>query len=80
MRIEDREDYIDYVAQAVIDRLEERDRIAGMVDLIARRVIELQEQKAALAAAPDNQLSGDQEEETHHAGERNGAAGRVGAA
>ena len=41
MRIEDREDYIDLVAQAVIDRIEERDRLANLVDMVARRVTEL---------------------------------------
>ncbi len=42
MRIEDREDHIDMVAQAVMDRIEEKDRLAGMVDLVVRRVLELQ--------------------------------------
>lgn len=55
MRIEDREEYIDMVAQAVIDRIEERDRLAGLVDLVARRVAELQQQQAALAAVPEAQ-------------------------
>jgi len=65
MRIEDREDYVDMVAQAVIDRIEERDRIAGLVDMVVRRVIELQEQKqAALAAVPQSNS-----EETPDAGE-----------
>ena len=40
------------VAQAVIDKIEERDRITGLVEQVARRVVELQVQKqAALAAA-----------------------------
>jgi len=51
MRIEDREEYVDLVAQAVIDKIEERDRIAGLVDLVVRRVVELQEQKQAVLAA-----------------------------
>ena len=41
MRIEDREEYVDLVAQAVIDRIEERDRLAGLVDMVVRRVVEL---------------------------------------
>lgn len=45
MRIEDRDDYVDVIAQAVIDRIEERDRIAGMVEMVARRVLELQKEQ-----------------------------------
>jgi hypothetical protein len=52
MRIEDREDYVDLVAQAVIDRIEERDRLAGLVEMVVHRVVELQQQQAALEAAP----------------------------
>lgn len=64
MRIEDREEYVDMVAQAVIDRIEERDRLASLVDLVVRRVVELQEKQAALPPAPD-----DRTEETQNAGE-----------
>ena len=64
MRIEDREEYVDMVAQAVIDRIEERDRLASLVDLVVRRVVELQEKQAALPPAP-----GDRTEETQNAGE-----------
>lgn len=42
MRIEDPEEFVDMVAQAVIDRIEERDRLANLVDMVARRVTELQ--------------------------------------
>ncbi len=53
MRIEEREDYVDLVAQAVIDRIEERDRIASLVDMVVNRVVQLQQQQAALVAAPE---------------------------
>jgi len=46
MLMEDREDYVDMVAQAVIDKIEERDRLAGLVDQVARRVMELQKARA----------------------------------
>ena len=46
MRIEDRTDYVDMVAQAVIDRIEERDRVATLVELVAKRVMELQKAQA----------------------------------
>ncbi len=67
MRIEDREEFVDMVAQAVIDRIEERDRIAGMVELVVRRVFELQQQ-AALAATPEDQQTEDKAKETQDAG------------
>ena len=58
MRIEDREDFVDLVAQAVIDRLEARDRIEGMVSIVVARVIELQREaeaseETASPSAPD---------------------------
>lgn len=51
MRIEDREEFIDLVAQSVIDRIEERDRLAGMVNLVVARVQALQQEKAKAQAA-----------------------------
>ncbi len=58
MRIEDREEFVDLVAQAVIDRIEERDRIAGLVNLVVARVLELQkEQASAQASLPNAQAA-----------------------
>jgi len=68
MRIEDREDYIDLVAQAVIDRIEERDRLANLVDMVARRVTELQMAQAEAAQDLDGAQNPDQAEERHNAG------------
>lgn len=51
MRIEDREEYIDLVAQAVMDKIEERDRIEGMVSLVVARVLALQKEQALAQAA-----------------------------
>jgi hypothetical protein len=48
MKLEDRDDFIDLVAQAVIDRIEERDRISGLVNMVVARVLELQKEEAAL--------------------------------
>lgn len=50
MRIEDREEYIDLVAQAVIDKMEERDRIEGVVSLVVARVLALQQEQAKAQA------------------------------
>jgi hypothetical protein len=50
MRIEDREDFIDLVAQAVIDKIEERDRMSTIAETVVARVLEMQRQEAALQA------------------------------
>jgi len=42
--------YIDLVAQAVIDKIEERGRVTHLVEMVAARVIEMQKQEAALQA------------------------------
>ena len=70
MLIENREEFVDMVAQAVIDRIEEKDRLAGMVDLVVRRVMELQKQQA--------QAANENKEEIDHAGEQHGAFGTAG--
>ncbi len=69
MRMEDREEYVDMVAQAVIDRIEERDRLAVLVDTVVRRVVELQEKQAVLAIVPEGPPSEDGTKETQNAGE-----------
>jgi len=58
MKIEEREDFIDVVAQAVIDKIEERDRIHGLVEMVVARVLELQKQDAALKAAAAAEADG----------------------
>ena len=50
------DDYIDQVAQAVIDRIEENSRIAHMVEMVAQRVLQLQQEQkeeTVLQAAAD---------------------------
>lgn len=42
--------FIDQVAQAVIDRIEERDRIAYLVEMVVQRVIPLQKEANASSA------------------------------
>ncbi len=55
MRLENSEDFVDAVAQAVIDRIEEHSRVAVLVETVTQRVLELQkrerEARAELAAA-----------------------------
>ena len=60
------------VAQAVIDRIEERDRVATLVDLVARRVMELQKAQAEAAHEADGAQDLDRAEETHDTGEEVG--------
>jgi ethanolamine utilization protein EutQ (cupin superfamily) len=50
MAIEDRDDFVDVVAQAVIDRIEERHRVSSLVEQVVARVIEIQKKEAALRA------------------------------
>ncbi len=70
MRLEDREEYVDMVAQAVIDRIEERDRLAGLVDMVVHRVVELQQQQAKLAAEAADSSAQDPPQETHDDGNK----------
>ena len=46
--LEERNAYVDMVAQAVIDKIEERDRINGLADLVFARVLDLQKKHAEL--------------------------------
>jgi hypothetical protein len=62
MRIENQNDYIDVVAQAVIDRIEERERVSSLVDAVVRRVIELQKEAEDAKASATQQEGGDSEE------------------
>ena len=48
---EERNAYVDMVAQAVVDKIEERDRINGLADLVYARVLALQKQQAEIDAA-----------------------------
>lgn len=50
MAIEDRDDFVDVVAQAVIDRIEERSRVHILVEQVVARVIEIQKKEAELRA------------------------------
>ncbi len=49
-KLEDREEFVDLVAQAVIDKIEERDRIEGLVGLVVARVLGLQKEQAQAGA------------------------------
>ena len=53
MRIDEREDFVDVVAQAVIDKIEERDRINGLVEMVVSRVLAMQKADAELKAAAE---------------------------
>lgn len=48
MALDDREELVDMIAQAVIDKMEERDRIMRLADLVVARVVALQSEKSEL--------------------------------
>jgi len=52
---EERNTLVDMVAQAVMDKMEERERTNALADLVVARVLEMQNQKASLQAksSPD---------------------------
>ena len=45
---DDGEDFVDRLAQAVIDKIEEQNQTTYLINAVARRVIELQKQNEAL--------------------------------
>ena len=51
MKIEEREDFVDVVAQAVIDKIEERDRTNGLVEMVVARVLAMQKRDADVKTA-----------------------------
>ena len=55
MDSEERNTPADMVAQAVMDKMEERERTNALADLVVARVLEMQKQKASLQAesSPD---------------------------
>lgn len=50
MDVQERPEFIDLVAQAVIDRIQERDQVNRIVELVVQRVLELQAQEAGANA------------------------------
>ena len=48
----DKEELIDMIAQAVIDKLEERERVNRLSDLVVSRVLALQAEEKALYENP----------------------------
>lgn len=55
LNTEERNELVDMVAQAVIDKIEERDKTNRLADLVVARVIELQQQEAALQAQEEKE-------------------------
>jgi hypothetical protein len=49
MTNEEQIQFIDMIAQAVIDRIEERDRINRVADMVMGRIMEFQNEEKALA-------------------------------
>lgn len=53
---DERQELVDMIAQAVIDKIEERERVDRLSDLVVARVLVLQQQEAALK---EGNLDGD---------------------
>ncbi len=56
MTPEERNELVDMVAQAVIDRIEQRSEINSMADIVVARVIQLQKEEAELQAQEQSQV------------------------
>lgn len=56
---------VDMVAQAVVDKIEERDRINGLADLVFQRVLALQQQQAALNGNLPSSIPAPEKENYH---------------
>lgn len=54
---EERDELIDLIAQAVIDRIEERDQINGLADMVVARVFALQREEDELTTRRATPLS-----------------------
>lgn len=54
---EERDELVDLVAQAVIDRIEERDRVNNLADMVVARVFALQREEDELKAKRLNGLA-----------------------
>ena len=54
---DERDELVDLVAQAVIDRIEERDRINNLADMVVARVFALQREEDELKAKRSNALA-----------------------
>ena len=61
--VNERNQLVDMVAQAVIDKMEEREKVSELADLVVQRVIALQKEEAQLKAEEETE-----EKETTHAG------------
>lgn len=55
-------DMIDMVAQAVIDKLEERQKINALADMVFQRVMALQQREAELSGKEKENSDGREEE------------------
>ena len=53
MSPEERAEFVDLVAQAVIDKLDERERVQRLADLVVARVLALQAEEARLQVRED---------------------------
>ena len=51
---DEKAELVDLIAQAVIDRIEERERVNRLADLVVQRVLALQEQETGSHPSPSS--------------------------
>ncbi len=71
MHAENTDEFVDMIAQAVVDKMEAQARMDAIAEAVFRRVVALQQEKAtASAGGTDQDRAQDRRgQETHNAGE-----------
>lgn len=57
MDTNERNQLVDMVAQAVIDKMDERQRTNALADLVVKRVLDLQAEEAELTAQEEQEIT-----------------------
>jgi hypothetical protein len=68
MRVENTEEFVDMIAQAVVDRMQAQAQMDSIAEAVFRRVISYQREQAA-ATKDEDRAQDRQEEGTNYAGE-----------
>ena len=59
MNSDEQIELVDMIAQAVVDRIDERERVSRLADVVVARVIAMQQEEAAMQASVKNKEKGD---------------------
>ncbi len=69
MRVENTEEFVDMIAQAVVDRMQAQAQMDSIAESVFRRVIAFQQEQTAATTKDEERAQDGQERETHDAGE-----------